>query len=218
MRNILSDKILTAKLLLAVFFLVGIAGMAIPATRGMFISLTPVAIILSITAIIFFHRPYDLKKEILFFVFIFLAGFFVEVIGVNTGRIFGIYKYGKGLGPLILETPLMIGVNWALLVYCTAVVTTRFRTSDFLKIISASAMMLAYDLVLEQAAPVMRMWSFEGDAVPWRNYASWFLLAVIFHSLLKLSGIRIENRIAPYVLYVQAVFFIMLIIILKLAR
>jgi putative membrane protein len=112
----------------------------------------------------------------------------------------------------------MIGANWALLVYCTAAITSRSRVSDFLKIISGSALMLAYDLMLEQAAPLMLMWNFEGDAVPWRNYASWFLLAVIFHSLLKLSGIRIENRIAPYVLYVQAAFFIFLIIILKFAR
>jgi putative membrane protein len=75
MRNILSDRISTAKLLLAVFFSVGIAGMAIPATRDLFISLTPLALLLSIAAVIFFHKPLDLKKEILFFVFIFLAGF-----------------------------------------------------------------------------------------------------------------------------------------------
>lgn len=215
MRKLLSDRLLTAKLLLTVFFSVGIAGMAIPATSICFKSLTPLALLLSVAAVIFFHGKDDLKKEILFFSFIFIAGFFVEVIGVKTGRIFGIYRYGSGLGPLVLETPVMIGVNWALLVYCTAAVTARFRTSDILKIISASAMMLAYDLILEQAAPVMNMWNFEGDAVPWRNYASWFLLAVIFHSLLKLSGIRIENRIASFVLYVQTAFFIILILILK---
>jgi putative membrane protein len=217
MRNILSDRILTAKFLLAVFFSVGIAGMAVTATRGLFISLTPLALLLSIAAVIIFHKPHDLRKEILFFLFIFLAGFFVEVIGVKTGRIFGIYKYGQGLGPKILETPVMIGANWALLVYCTAAMTGRFGIPDFLKIISASALMLTYDVILEQAAPVMNMWNFEGDTVPWRNYASWFLISVIFHSLLKLSGISIEKRIAPYVLYVQAAFFIVLIIILKSA-
>jgi putative membrane protein len=218
MRNILSDKALTAKLLLAVFFSVGIAGMAIPATRDRFISLTPLALILSITALFFFHRPYSLKKEIILFVFIFLTGFFVEVIGVKTGRIFGIYKYGQGLGPLVLETPVMIGANWALLVYCTAVIADKLGGSDFIKIISGSAIMLAYDMILEKAAPLMLMWSFEGDDIPWRNFASWFLLAVIFHSLLKLFHIRIENRIAPFIIYVQAVFFIILIIILKFAQ
>ena len=90
--------------------------------------------------------------------------------------------------------------------------------SDFLRIIAGSTLMLAYDLFLEQAAPVMNMWSFEDNVVPWRNYASWFLLSVIFHSLLKLFRIRNENRIASFVLYVQTAFFIILIIILKSAR
>ena len=218
MRNPLSDRILTAKILLGIFFSVGITGMALPASRETFTSLTPVALLLSIAALILFHKSHDPAREIFFFLFIFITAFIIEAIGVKTGRIFGSYRYETGLGPLIFETPLMIGVNWALLVYCSAVIADRFPVSDFLKIIAGSALMLAYDLILEQAAPVMHMWSFDENVIPWRNYASWFLLAVIFHSLLRLSGIRTENRIAPFVLYVQAVFFIILVIILKFAR
>ena len=217
MRNLFSDRTLTAKILLVIFFSVGITGIALPASRGTFTSLTPVALLLSIAALLLFHKPYDLIKEILFFLFIFITAFIIEAIGVKTGRIFGIYRYETGLGPKIFETPLMIGANWALLVYCTAVIADRFPVSDFLKIIAGSAIMLAYDFMLELAAPVMHMWSFEDNVIPWRNYASWFLLAVIFHSLLRLTGIRTENRIAPFVLYVQAVFFIILILILKFA-
>lgn len=218
MRNLLSDKILTAKILLGIFFSVGITGMALPASRETFTSLTPVALLLSIAAVILFHKSHDTAREILFFLFILIAAFIIEAIGVKTGRIFGTYEYDTGLGPELFDTPLMIGVNWALLVYCTAVIAGRFPVSDFLKIIAGSALMLVYDVILEQAAPVMHMWSFEDNVIPWRNYASWFLLAVIFHSLLRLSGIRTENRIAPFVLYVQAVFFIILVIVLKFAR
>lgn len=218
MRNLLYDKILTAKILLGIFFSVGLFGMAIPVSREMFISLIPVALLLSIAFIIVCHKPYDLTKEILFFLFIFIAAFIIEAIGVKTGRIFGSYRYDTGLGPKIFDTPLMIGANWALLVYCTAVITDKFPVSDFLKIIAGSALMLVYDLILEQAAPLILMWSFEDNVIPWRNYVSWFLLSVIFHSLLRLSGVRTENRIAPFVLYVQAIFFIILVIILKFAR
>lgn len=218
MRNPLSDRILTAKILLGIFFTVGITGMALPVSRETFTSLTPVALLLSIAAVIIFHKSQDPAREIFFFLFVFIAAFIIEAIGVKTGRIFGSYRYETGLGPKIFETPLMIGANWVLLVYCTAVISDRFPVSDFLKIIAGSSLMLAYDLILEQAAPVMLMWSFEDNVIPWRNYASWFLLAVIFHSLLRLSGVRTENRMAPFVLYVQAVFFIILVIILKFAR
>lgn len=218
MRNPLSDRILTAKILLGIFFTVGITGMALPVSRETFTSLTPVALLLSIAAVIIFHKSQDPAREIFFFLFVFIAAFIIEAIGVKTGRIFGSYRYETGLGPKIFETPLMIGANWVLLVYCTAVISDRFPVSDFLKIIAGSSLMLAYDLILEQAAPVMLMWSFEDNVIPWRNYASWFLIAVIFHSLLRLSGVRTENRMAPFVLYVQAVFFIILVIILKFAR
>lgn len=218
MRNPLSDRILTAKILLGIFFTVGITGMALPVSRETFTSLTPVALLLSIAAVLIFHKSQDPAREIFFFLFVFIAAFIIEAIGVKTGRIFGSYRYETGLGPKIFETPLMIGANWVLLVYCTAVISDRFPVSDFLKIIAGSSLMLAYDLILEQAAPVMLMWSFEDNVIPWRNYASWFLLAVIFHSLLRLSGVRTENRMAPFVLYVQAVFFIILVIILKFAR
>jgi len=218
MRNLLSDRTLTAKILLGIFFSVGITGMAISSSRGTFTTLTPVALLLSIAAVILCHKSHDLAREILFFLFIFIAAFIIEAIGVKTGRIFGSYRYETGLGPLIFETPLMIGANWALLVYCTAVIADRFPVSGFLKITAGSALMLAYDLILEQAAPVMHMWSFDDNVIPWRNYASWFLLAVFFHSLLRLSGVRTENRIAPFIMYVQAVFFIILVIILKFAQ
>lgn len=218
MRNPLSDRILTAKILLGIFFTVGITGMALPVSRETFTSLTPVALLLSIAAVLIFHKSQDPAREIFFFLFVFIAAFIIEAIGVKTGRIFGSYRYETGLGPKIFETPLMIGANWVLLVYCTAVISDRFPVSDFLKIIAGSSLMLAYDLILEQAAPVMLMWSFEDNVIPWRNYASWFLIAVIFHSLLRLSGVRTENRMAPFVLYVQAVFFIILVIILKFAR
>lgn len=218
MRNPLSDRILTAKILLGIFFTVGITGMALPVSRETFTSLTPVALLLSIAAVLIFHKSQDPAREIFFLLFVFIAAFIIEAIGVKTGRIFGSYRYETGLGPKIFETPLMIGANWALLVYCTAVISDRFPVSDFLKIIAGSSLMLAYDLILEQAAPVMLMWSFEDNVIPWRNYASWFLIAVIFHSLLRLSGVRTENRMAPFVLYVQAVFFIILVIILKFAR
>lgn len=218
MRDLLSDRLKTSKILLVIFFSVGIAGMTIPASRETFTSLTPVALLLSITAVISFHKSHNPSREILLFLFIFITSFIIEAAGVETGRIFGIYRYQTGLGPKIFETPLMIGANWALLVYCTAVISDRFPVSDFLKIIAGSSMMLAYDLILEQAAPLMLMWSFEDNVIPWRNYASWFLLSVIFHSTLRLFRIRNENRIAPFVLYVQTAFFIILIITLKSGR
>ena len=74
MRNPLSDRILTAKILLGIFFTVGITGMALPVSRETFTSLTPVALLLSIAAVIIFHKSQDPAREIFFFLFVFKSG------------------------------------------------------------------------------------------------------------------------------------------------
>jgi len=216
-KELITGKAGLTKILLVIFYTVGILGMAFGATREFFIKLTPLALLLSLLVVVLSHRPDDLVREIILFMAIFTAGFLIEAAGVNTGRVFGSYSYGKGLGIKLLETPLLIGINWVFLVWCTAVISERFKIHAIFRIIISSVIMVLYDVLMEQVAPLMDMWKFDGGTPPLRNYTSWFLLAVIFHSLVRLAGIKPVNRIAPFVLYVQAGFFVILLIILKSA-
>ena len=216
-RELIDGKVGLVKILVIVFYCVGIFGMAFGPTRECFITLTPLALLLSLLVMVLYHQPDDLIKELILFVSIFTAGFLIEAAGVNTGRVFGSYTYGKGLGIKLLDTPLLIGINWVFLVWCTAVITERFKIHAIFRIIISSVIMVLYDVLLEQVAPLMDMWRFDGGTPPLRNYTSWFLLAVIFHSLVSLAGIKPVNRIAPFVLYIQAGFFLILLIIFKTA-
>lgn len=204
--------------LLIIFFSVGVFGIAADVTREMFIMLTPLALIFSLAAIIAFHQPGNLTKEIIIFTAIFSVSFLVEALGVNTGRVFGNYTYGEGLWIKILNTPILIGINWVLLIYCTAIIADRLSAPVFVKILISSALMVLYDIIMEQVAPEMNMWSFENGFVPVRNYIVWFILAALFHSLLKLAGIKIANRIAPFVFYVQFSFFLILALYFKILQ
>jgi bisanhydrobacterioruberin hydratase len=217
-RNKILTRVSVARVILVIFYSVGIFGIASDSTRDLFRSLTPLALLLSLLVIFIYHEPVNLIKEIIFFISIFAAGFLIEAIGVNTGRVFGNYSYGDGLGIKVLETPLLIGINWVLLVWCTAVVVEKTAIPVVIKILVSSSVMVLYDLLMEQVAPVMNMWSFDEGSVPLRNYTAWFLIAVIFHSLLKLTGIKPVSRIAPFVLFIQALFFIALIIFFKIAE
>lgn len=215
-RDNLTEKVRFVRILIIIFYCVGIFGIAIPTSRQLFVSLIPLALLLSFFIIIIYHQPENLTKEIFLFIFIFVAAFLIEAIGVRTGRIFGNYSYGEGLGIKLLETPLLIGVNWVLLVWCTAIIADRFKINIIFKIIASSIIMVLYDVILELVAPVIDMWKFDGGVPPLRNYTSWFLLAVIFHSLVRLAGIKPVNTIAPFVLYIQSGFFMILLIIFKL--
>ncbi|NLJ43523.1 MAG: carotenoid biosynthesis protein [Bacteroidales bacterium] len=203
-----------SKVLLIVFFAVGVAGTAVDLTRDIFISLTPLALLLCFAAIISYHRSENSGKDAIVFGAILLAGFFVETAGVNTGRIFGNYEYGNGLGLKIFNTPLLIGVNWLILTYCTAIVADKLSVPGVLKIPAASALMVLYDLIMEQMAPIMRMWSFE-DGIPAQNYIMWFVFALIFHTVIKIAGLRFSNRIATFIFIIQGSFFLILYLIFR---
>jgi putative membrane protein len=73
-------------------------------------------------------------------------------------------------------------------------------------------MMVVYDLVLEQVAPDLDMWQWAGDVVPFRNYLSWFLVALVFQICGKLIRIRFTNRMAAVLLIIQFLFFLILVI------
>lgn len=201
-----------------IFYTIGLLGIAIPLTRNIFIYLTPIALLISFAVVLYFHQAGFNTKTILVFIFIFLISYFIEVTGVKTGLIFGNYNYGKGLGLKLLGTPLMIGINWLLLVYCTAAIFDKLPVHTILKILLSSLLMVAYDLIMEQVAPHLQMWYFDGNTVPLRNYLSWFVLAFSLHSLIKLTGIKTTNKLADLIFYCQLSFFGILFLFFTLMK
>lgn len=195
---------------LVIFYLVGIAGFIIPSTHQFFSRLTPLALLLSAGFLIWFHQPKFTKKMWLSFGFIFIFSFLVEAIGVKTGLIFGKYIYGNGLGIKLFETPLMIGLNWLMLVYCTKIITEKFSKNQTVRLFFAPSLMVIYDLVLEQAAPQLNMWSWAGEKIPLQNYISWYLLALLFHWLLQKTKIEFSNQLAAPIFFIQFLFFVVL--------
>jgi bisanhydrobacterioruberin hydratase len=196
---------------LAIFYLVGIAGFIYAPTREFFSRLTPLALLLSAGFLVWFHQPKFQLKMLLAFGFIFIFSFLVEAIGVKTGVIFGEYIYGKGLGIKVLETPLLIGLNWLMLVYCTKIIAEQISGDSTIQLFFAPFLMVIYDLILEQAAPLLNMWSWADEKIPVQNYISWYLLAFLFHLLLQKTKTQFSNKLAGPVFVIQFLFFVILV-------
>jgi bisanhydrobacterioruberin hydratase len=197
------------------FYIIGLAGIMIPFTRDFFIMLTPLTLVLCFAALLAFHKSKSDIKTILVFFIIGITGYFIEVYGVQTGVVFGEYTYGKTLGFKVFDTPLLIGINWVMLVYVSASLMTALSASPFVKIVSASLLMLLYDVVLEQIAPLLDMWHWHGSAIPVRNYVSWFIISLLFHTLFYFTGIN-NSTIARVIYICQISFFIILIAFFRL--
>jgi putative membrane protein len=208
---------------------VGLAGMLLPFSRELFMIITPLNLLFA--ALFLFWGRWPARQVIFTGLFVAVASFFIEAIGTNTGRIFGVYSYGRTLGPALLDTPIIIGLNWFLLIYCTNVISRLLweRLSkggtgsldglpeSMFVIITGSLLMVAYDLVLEPAAMRLDMWSWECGVIPFRNYVGWFFFSALFHTVIRLWGEEEPNRRAVPLFAVQVGFFIVIDIFYWLA-
>ncbi|MGL6267377.1 MAG: carotenoid biosynthesis protein, partial [Chitinophagaceae bacterium] len=72
-------------------------------------------------------------RKISFFIFVaisFLVGMISEVIGVHTGLLFGAYAYGSIMGLQVANVPLIIGLNWFVVLY-SALAAMHFFIDQF---------------------------------------------------------------------------------------
>lgn len=198
-----------------IFYTVACIGFTVPLTRELFIWLTPLALLLNVFLLLVFDQNKNKPTAYIAFLICFLVGFGVEVIGVNTGILFGNYRYFEGLGFQLVNTPLIIGVNWLLLVYFSRNLIQKFTRSVFTQIIASSFIMVVYDVLLEQVAPLVRFWQFENGEVPLKNYFTWFIVAILLQAIVTLFKLKTENKLAKTLFAAQVIFFVCLFLILR---
>lgn len=199
-----------AKTMLVVVHVAGIIGMLSP-WRDFFLALTPVNLLFSFAILLSFHTGRSVKFYLIM-TFIMIAGFIIEIIGVNTGFPFGTYTYGEVLGPQFLGTPFMIGVNWFIMAYCGAMLFKNFTNYPLVNAILAGTLITLVDLLLEPVAITFNFWNWADPAVPIQNYLTWGTCISLFSLLIYNLQIKKKNPISNWVLGVQILFFAGLLI------
>ncbi len=206
------DRVHLFKGFIVLLHLAGVIGMAIPSVRPFFKFLTPFHLILCTLLILFFHRDW----RIAFFSFSLLAffiGFGSEVLGVKTGLIFGDYNYGNVLGLKWLEVPLIIGVNWFLLVYITGELFNLRIENDWLAAGMGALLMVMIDFIIEPVAIGLDYWQWHTDNIPFSNYYGWFAIAFLIHLIYRKLDFRKKNPLATFLLINLILFFTVLTLI-----
>lgn len=204
--------IITWILLAFLVYGMGIVTILDPATRTESLRMTPVALLISTAVLFFFAKTTYNRRMVVVFISIAVLGFLVELLGVQTGWVFGSYSYTSNFGVRWWGTPPLIGINWLFLSYAWAAVTHNTFSAPMYRIIYAATGMLAYDLLLEQAAPRMELWHWKGGHIPVSNYVVWFLLALFFQWLLRYNRIDTRNNMALPLLLLQVVMYVCIIL------
>jgi uncharacterized membrane protein len=204
-------KVLPGIGLLLIMHGVGLWGMLLSEEPQYFARLTPVNLLVCGGVLAAFHQPWNRKFGI-FAAAVFALGFLVEVLGVKTGWPFGEYRYGQALGLQLAEVPLLIGLNWLLLTYCSGLVITGLVRNHLARIFVAAALMVAMDYLIEPVAVKFDFWSWDHHQIPIGNYLGWFAVAVLQQILYQRLAVNSSNRLAAPLLIIQAVFFFVLIL------
>jgi putative membrane protein len=194
---------------LVIFHSVGLWGLLFSGDAAYFQRLTPMNLLLTNALLFSFHRRWN-AAFVLFAVVVFMVGFFSEVIGVHTGLLFGNYTYGAALGPKLWEVPLLIGLNWLMLVYITGHISNYTRRHWVAKAFIGALLMVLLDYFIEPVATRYDFWSWQGDHIPVSNFTGWFAVALLLHLYFQRGSFYKQNKLAPYVYVVQLLFFISL--------
>ncbi len=192
--------------------------------RQWFINSTPLNLAIVFALVLFTQK--NKNKGFYQFLFIcFITGMLTEMIGVNSGLLFGHYQYGAKLGPKLYQVPFLIGTNWFVIMYCSGIATHILHQKIEAKyiehgrlipeqvllfsfIIDAALLATFFDWVMEPVAIKFTFWSWAGNgSIPLYNYLCWFVISGLLTVAFRLLTFDKENHFAVHLLLIQLLFF-----------
>lgn len=205
----LNIKPMTAGWILAIVYLVGIAGFSFSITAKFMPRLIWVNLLFTFLVLMVFHKKWS-KEFVAALFMIGASGFMLEVIGVSTRLIFGAYFYGPTLGIGFWRTPIMMFFTWITTVYITRQVAETIAKDAVLVSFVAACLMVLLDYFIEPFAIRYGMWAWDSGKVPLHNYIGWFVSGFVFQYLFIKSIKFPVNKLSLVVYLVQLGFFISL--------
>lgn len=199
-------RLLIAIIVVVAIYGVGVIGLSLPEYRPLFLSLTPAQLLLSLGLLLGFHKGWN-DSFTVFAALAFWIGFGTELIGIHTGYIFGDYVYGPTLGPMLWEVPILIGINWFLLVYLTGTIFHKLIENDYYAAFVGASAMTAIDYIMEPVAVELDMWYWKFEEIPMENYITWFGVAFLIQLIYRKANFEKENQIVVYLLMGMILFF-----------
>lgn len=208
------------------FHISGLIGILFTPYKDWFINNTWFNLLLMVDLLIITHPSKNIKF-ISFFIIATIAGFGAEVFGVNTGVLFGNYTYGNILGYKLFNVPLIISLNWFLIIYCTGMVTQSYemfmlkkirekglainkRMMIFSFIIDASFLAVLFDWIMEPVAVKLGFWQWQNGKIPAYNYFTWMIISALLLALFRKLNYDRRNIFAVHLFIIQLLFFLVL--------
>ena len=204
-----TGRLRLAQGLVLLFHITGFVGLAFSQDKAFYLGHTPLTLLLTAGLLVAFQPGRNLSFWLLL-AQIFLLGLVAEVVGTNTGLLFGHYTYGATLGPQYMGAPWLIGLNWVIVTYLGGMLAAYLPASRLVRVLVGAVLMVGLDLCLEPVAGRYDFWHWTGDVIPLKNFRDWFLLALFLQLLFVRTPFPKRNPLVPLVYLVQLLFFFVL--------
>ncbi len=216
-----------ALFLVILFHVSGAIGILFTPYREWFVQNTPLNLLLMAGLLIITQKQKN-KAFFLFFFITYAVGFAAELVGVNTGALFGNYAYGPVLGVQYHGVPWLIGINWFIMIYCAGTISSNiYNWSNrqlivmqaevkpalqlFSFITDGALLATLFDFVLEPVAVKLHYWRWLGNGdIPFYNYTCWFVISALLLTVFRLLPFEKNNRLAVHLFIIQLIFFLSL--------
>jgi bisanhydrobacterioruberin hydratase len=215
-----------ALFLALLFHVCGMIGILFTSYKEWFIKSTAYTLLLMALLLVLTHTPKN-KRFFIFLIIVCIIGFSAEVIGVNTGILFGEYSYGDVLGTKVLNVPLVIAVNWFNIIYCAGMITQSYEQYMIKKmkdqgmnishrlqrasfVVDAVLLVLLFDWIMEPVAVKLGYWQWQNNDVSGYNYFTWAGISIILFVAFRKLNKHSRNIFAINLFIIQLLFFLAL--------
>ncbi|MFA7288578.1 MAG: carotenoid biosynthesis protein [Melioribacteraceae bacterium] len=208
------NSLIVKEKLIILFFIimysVGIAGHLSEPTRSLMIMLTPFTLLLC-SSILFYAIYEEINSQFLsWLISTYIITFVLEAYGTASGLIFGNYKYGDSLGWKLFDVPIIIGLNWVIVILGGLTFSKMITKNIYISSLITGIVAVLFDFILEPLAMKLDYWQWRGNIIPLQNFTAWFIIAVVFALGFNLKKMKINSKIPLFYIIIQAVFFLVL--------
>lgn len=204
-KGIQNKKLFYSSIIIILFHIIGVIGIN-SSYSELFIHLSSVNLLLSFIILTINQNGYN-NSFWLFMLISVISGYFIEVIGVKAGLIFGEYQYGESLGIKLLNVPLIIGINWFMLLYSVGCILNKIHVNIILKSLLGAIMLVLLDILIEPVAIKLDFWDWNNHIIPIQNYLGWFIFSFILLLIFNKFEFNKNNLITQTFYITQLVFF-----------
>lgn len=217
----MGHKTKAATILALVMHLAGLVGIYY-GMHQVFEKLTPFNLVVMLLLTLY-TLPEKNGRVLIFFLIASAVGLATEMAGIQTGVLFGNYTYGTSMGLKLNGVPVLIGINWFIVVYASGMLAIQLRAllgryflpsgrAAFSRwfglsvVIDGALIATLFDWIMEPAAVKLGFWKWDGGHIPLLNYLTWFLISLLLLTFFKFFKLK-YHPFAVNLLLIQVMFF-----------